>query len=109
ADYKKVDVEALKAAYPQAFEYDFDNKPVLLYDCFGKFSFIAPTTLEGQLLFIPPYGLTAAEAKAVINALYGVPFGIEVAFNQNPLSSYMYSEKEADDAVLAVKYYMYQQ
>ncbi len=110
SDYEKVDTEALKAAHPEAFAYDHDNMPVLMYDSLGKFSFISPEEVpSGTLLYIPQYRLTAAEAKAVINKLYHVPFGIEVVFNQNPLSSYMYSEKEADEAVLAVKYYMYLQ
>jgi hypothetical protein len=110
SDYEKVDTEALKAAHPEAFAYDHDNMPVLMYDSLGKFSFISPEEVpSGTLLYIPKYRLTAAEAKAVINKLYHVPFGIEVVFNQNPLSSIMYSEKEADEAVLAVKYYMYLQ
>ena len=106
-DYKNVDVEALKAARPQAFEYSFDKMPVLVYDSFHTFTFKTSAEIEANPIYIPKYDLTAAEAKAVIKTLYGIPFGIGVVFNQNPLSGYMYGKEEADRVLLAVKYYMY--
>ncbi|MBO7401789.1 MAG: hypothetical protein J6U10_02225 [Lachnospiraceae bacterium] len=107
-DYINVDVEALKAAYPQAFEYSFDNMPVLVYDSFHTFTFKTSAEIEANPIYVPKYDLTATEAKAVIKTLYGIPFGIGVVFNQNPASSYMFGKEEADRVLLAVKYYMYQ-